>query len=371
MIQRQVKAMIKLSKDSFETNLGVFVDKLFTHPEIKCIKIKELEICRDNKNDTIKSAVNKSYHDAYSDIDLCAVVELSAESKIMPDVYIKNIEHWGFPLEMIFGVCFVPENQLCRFVCKNGMRYDLKFAFEFQDDVPTITLKPIRQQNSNSNWPIENIYQFWFVQIQALGKLYRNDFLISSHLANSNINETFVQQMVLRDLKYHTNHHRYGDKEELIYLKYTGQCPYQTENIVFNKIADKLYSAALAYDELVTFFYPDYEPRSKNFFAIWKSYEEHRNNCFIEEEKKLLISIIGTLEAIKEGGLSITEAEKLLFSPYIVRQLKKRKYNESVINLVEKGCELEDIASLLPQRLIENIEELKQEAIEEIKMLFL
>ena len=141
---RKVKAMIKLSKDSAETNLGVFVDKLFSHPEGKCIKIKELEISGDNKNKTIISAVNKIYHDAYSNI----------------------------------------------------------------------------------NWSLEKIYQFWFVQIQALGKLYRNDFLISSHLANSNINETFVQQMVLRDLKYHTNHHQYGDKEDLIYLKYTGQCPY-------------------------------------------------------------------------------------------------------------------------------------------------
>ena len=60
--------MIKLSKDSAETNLGVFVDKLFSHPEVKCIKIKELEISGDNKNKTIISAVNKIYHDAYSKI---------------------------------------------------------------------------------------------------------------------------------------------------------------------------------------------------------------------------------------------------------------------------------------------------------------
>ena len=270
--------MIELSKDFVETNFRLFVDKLLSLPEVFCIKIRELEIYRDYKKEMMKSAVDKSYHDGYSDIDLCAVVRLPAENKTAPDDYMKHMEHWGFSFDRILGVCFVPENQLCRFVCKNGMRYDLKFAFEFQDDVPTITLKPIRQQNSNSNWPIENIYQFWFVQIQALGKLYRNDFLISSHLANSNINETFVQQMVLRDLKYHTNHHRYGYKEELVYLNYMGQCPYQTENIVFNKIADQIYAAALAYDELAAFFYQDYVCRSKDFFAIWKSYEEYRSN---------------------------------------------------------------------------------------------
>lgn len=59
---------------------------------------------------------------------------------------------------------------------------------------------------------------------------FRNDFLISSHLANVNINETLVLQMVLRDLKYHTNHHRYGYKEEPAYLKYTAQCPYKSGN---------------------------------------------------------------------------------------------------------------------------------------------
>ena len=45
---------------------------------------------------------------------------------------------------------------------------------------------------------IENINRFWFIQIQALGKLYRKDYLISSHLANMNCNETLVMQIVLR-----------------------------------------------------------------------------------------------------------------------------------------------------------------------------
>lgn len=84
-------------------------------------------------------------------------------------------------------------------------------------------------------------------------------------------------------------------------------------------------------------------------------------------EKMLLISIIGTLEAIREGGLSIAEAEKFLFSPYMVQQLKEKKYNESLINILEKGCELEDIASLLPQELVKNLEEMKQETMEKMK----
>lgn len=266
--------VIDLSKRFVEKKLCLLAEKLLSLPEVTCIRIRKLEIHRNNKNEMIKSAVNECYHDIYSDIDLCVVVTLPAESEITPDVYGKHMEHWGFPREAILGVCFVPDKNLYRIICKNGVRYDLEFKFVFQENAPFPNLKPGNKPYSNANWPIENIDRFWFVQIQALGKLYRNDFLISSHLANVNINETLVQQMVLRDMKYNTNHHRYGYKEELIFSKYTGQCPYKSGNAAFDDIADRIYSAALAYDELTRFFYDDYEPRSKMFFDIWKCYSE-------------------------------------------------------------------------------------------------
>ncbi|MDE5931030.1 MAG: hypothetical protein K2H40_00900 [Lachnospiraceae bacterium] len=269
--------MIALSKEAVEMNLCLLADKLFLLPEIMCMQVRELEIRRDDRIEMIRSAVNECYHDSYSDIDLCIVVSLSAEGGISPGEYVKHVEHWGFPLEKILGICFVPENSMYRIILKNGMRYDLGFAFVFQEDAPAIDLTPMSEQKSNADWPVENINRFWFIQIQALGKLYRNDFLISSHLANMNLNETLVQQMVLRDLEYHTKHHRYGYKEELTHLKYTGKCPYRSGNTTFDHIADRIYSAALAYDELTSFFYDDYEPRSKDFFAIWKCYEEQRN----------------------------------------------------------------------------------------------
>lgn len=269
--------MIALSKDAVEINFNLLADKLFSLPEIACIKVGELEIHRDGRNEMIKSAVNECYHDSYSDIDLCVVIRLPAEGGVSPDEYVKHVERWGFSPETILGICFIPENSMYRIILKNGMRYDLGFSFVFQENAPAVHLKPLREQESNSDWPIENVNRFWFIQIQALGKLYRNDFLISSHLANMNINETLVQQMVMRDLRYHTNHHRYGHQEELTHLKYTAKCPYKSGNTIFDHIADRIYSAALAYDELASFFYDDHEPRSKDFFAIWECYEEQRN----------------------------------------------------------------------------------------------
>lgn len=89
-------------------------------------------------------------------------------------------------------------------------------------------------------------------------------------------------------------------------------------------------------------------------------------NSKILNEKMLLISIIGTLESIKVGVLSVNEAEKFLFSPYMVQRLKEKKYNEAIINLLEEGCELEDILSLLPENLEKEIERMKYNAFIEI-----
>ena len=51
-----------------------------------------------------------------------------------------------------------------------------------------------------------------------------------------NLNETLVQQMVLRDMEYGTNHHRYGCEEPIAYMSNKHMCPIKTENDYFNII---------------------------------------------------------------------------------------------------------------------------------------
>lgn len=80
------------------------------------------------------------------------------------------------------------------------------------------------------------------------------------------------------------------------------------------------------------------------------------------DEKMLLLSIIGVLEALKSDNLQIEEAEKFLFSPNMINRLKLQKCNNSIINLIERGCELEDIASLIPEKLEKNYNELMASA---------
>lgn len=78
------------------------------------------------------------------------------------------------------------------------------------------------------------------------------------------------------------------------------------------------------------------------------------------DEKNILLNVIGCLEAVKNGGITIEEAEKFIFSPRMIETLKGKGYNDKIVELISKGCELEDIASLIPHELEKVLEEMKQ-----------
>ena len=274
--------MICLSRQMMESEFEKYIDKIFKLPEIKNVKVRDVIIDRDNKTDTIKQAFDIGYHDRYSDIDLSIMVRLSKNGSISADEYMEQIDRFGVNENTALGWAFVPENKMYRIIFKNGLRYDFGFDFEYvEEDLLNTEIKnsqdnKVYDEIQNDYWPIENINRFWFVQIQALGKLYRKDYLISSHLANMNCNETLVMQMVLRDIKYDTNHHRYGYSEELEYVKYFEKSPYKTDDPIFNRISEHIYAAALAYDKLTKGFYPECKERSSTLFEIWDYYHENR-----------------------------------------------------------------------------------------------
>ncbi|MGN1159135.1 MAG: hypothetical protein ACI4SE_02955 [Lachnospiraceae bacterium] len=268
---------MEISREIVKRELDHFIDNIFLMPEINCVKIRDIVIKKGVKReDELEKAIDKSYHDCYSDVDLSVVVSLSSKDTISPAEYMRHMERFGITTDSCLGFCFIEENNMYRIIFKNGMRYDFGFEFEYDDNAGLITLRQREEEYSNPNWSIENVNRFWFIQVQALGKLYRKDFLISDHLANMNLNETLVQQMVLRDMEYGTNHHRYGYEEKIAYMSNQHKCPIKTENDGFNIIADKIYCAALTYDELTKLFYPEYQARCSEFMEIWKCYEQSR-----------------------------------------------------------------------------------------------
>ncbi len=81
------------------------------------------------------------------------------------------------------------------------------------------------------------------------------------------------------------------------------------------------------------------------------------------QEKMIILSIVGCLDAIKERKVSIDEAEAFLFLPRVCSMLESEGYNKSIIHIIELGCEIEDVESLLPERLDLILDDIKNEAL--------
>lgn len=84
-------------------------------------------------------------------------------------------------------------------------------------------------------------------------------------------------------------------------------------------------------------------------------------------EKILLVSLVGTINSLKNNAISIDEAEKFLFSPYMIKFLKDKKCNEDIVNIIELGCELEDIISLIPDKFNNILENMNNKSIDLLK----
>ena len=74
-----------------------------------------------------------------------------------------------------------------------------------------------------------------------------------------------------------------------------------------------------------------------------------------EFEHFLMIFEIGLLTALKGNAINIEECEAFLFNPYTMEILRKHNINNNIIDTIHIGCELEDIESLLPNKLDESV----------------
>ncbi len=61
--------------------------------------------------------------------------------------------------------------------------------------------------------------------------------------------------------------------------------------------------------------------------------------------------------SLRDGHMSIEEVERF-FLPWVVKAIKELNIDCQIVELIELGCELEDINSLLPERLEDNINSL-------------
>lgn len=259
-----------MNRQAAASHLRMLAERILRLPDALGLEIRQVTIRREDLADPaagerlIARAVDACWHDAYSDIDMTVLLR---ERPHDPLAWLSCI---GVDEAHCLGFFVAQDSGACRVVFRDGFRYDISLAEDTGHQAKAVVSpeKPC--------WPREAVNRFWFVQVQALGKLYRQDYLIARHLAHMQLNETLVQQMVLRDLRLGTNHHRYGAKEEAVYQRYAGMCPVRTGEAAFDEIAEALYCAARAYDELLAVFDPEAEPRTPDFWNLWQRYEQHR-----------------------------------------------------------------------------------------------
>lgn len=78
-----------------------------------------------------------------------------------------------------------------------------------------------------------------------------------------------------------------------------------------------------------------------------------------EVERLLSILNIGLCVALEQGTLSIEAAEHYLYSPYTLEKLQQLGVSSELLQVVHLGTELEDMQSLLPEKLEESLAEMK------------
>ena len=190
-----------------------------------------------------------------------------------------SLQRIGILKNDIIGIHSVPkseafERELIRILKTNGMRIDLTCFVTCDDSIAAYhwEKQPLNENEIKS-------YNFWFVAINALGKLMRKDYLISSHLAHMLIMEGLVIQMQLRDKEYETNIHRYGYAENLEYLEIFDKGVFgvaNTEDHTYNYITQMIYSALVTYEKLMPKLDKGYRCQLSNFLEIWHSYVDER-----------------------------------------------------------------------------------------------
>ncbi|WP_335960902.1 DUF3969 family protein [Acinetobacter bereziniae] len=62
--------------------------------------------------------------------------------------------------------------------------------------------------------------------------------------------------------------------------------------------------------------------------------------------KKLILLVnLGILHSLKNDYITFHEAEYFLYAPYMINLLKENKYSKSLIDVIHRGKELEDLES--------------------------
>lgn len=83
----------------------------------------------------------------------------------------------------------------------------------------------------------------------------------------------------------------------------------------------------------------------------------------LEINRAALIIIVGLMESLLNKSITIEDAEGALFTPYSYGVFNDLKVNPELLELILDGTELEDIESLVPEELDNEIKKMKDKAV--------
>ena len=119
---------MQINREIITKELDKLIDIIFTLPEVTAVKIRDVVMEKgENRTDKLEEAIEKSYHDCCSDVDLAVLVTLSSKDTVTTSEYMKRIDRFGINEEKCLGFCQVEGNNMYRVIMKNGMRYDFGF----------------------------------------------------------------------------------------------------------------------------------------------------------------------------------------------------------------------------------------------------
>ena len=80
-------------------------------------------------------------------------------------------------------------------------------------------------------------------------------------------------------------------------------------------------------------------------------------------ERLLAILTLGICTAVEEELITLSEAERMVFSPCTMQLLEVVGASNATVNMIHMGTELDDIRSIIPDRYAASIKKLKDEAV--------
>ena len=170
-----------IDKNAMRAALERMIGHVEALPEFECATVRGHQVTAGDAA-ALDAAVAQSWHDALSDLDVKLDLRVSpADAPAYATA--AGAVRLGFERAQLLGlqVGGTADAPLYRVVRRDGMRFDIGVRLNVDATCPALGLEAAREPERRLEgryWPclaLTHADAFWFVQVQALGKLLRGD----------------------------------------------------------------------------------------------------------------------------------------------------------------------------------------------------